>query len=357
MLSSKKKIVLSLIICSRNDDYMGNPMWRLATTINYLVEKIILEKRENEVEIIVADWGSKVPIAEVLKLSPMSAQLTGFVHIPETLAAQLQQDSPFAEVYALNAAARASNGLYIGRIDQDTLVTENFINKFFRAYYKTENFGFDLSHSYMFAARKQLPFTYIKSEPDIAHIDHIIRRFRKWIYSEELGFCYWASPVGILLMHRDMWNELGGYDERLIYYWYMDVDLGTRIIQKYPIVNIGKVFGYDFFHLEHMQTRLTLGGLHRKRNPDWSKSFNKPIINPNGNDWGLKNAGLPLEKLKINPVVPYAVHQKKTSTINGNGRPVGLFLTIVRNSAQTYTYHLIRYTLYLTKKIRRREFL
>lgn len=353
MLNLKKKPALSLIICSRNDNYMGNPMWRLATTVNYLSEKIFAEGREKEIEIIVADWGSKVPISEVLKLSPTSAQLTYFIHIPETLAQQLQHDSPFAEVYALNAAARASNGQYIGRIDQDTLVTANFIRKFFKAFEGKEDFGFDLKHSYLFAARKQLPYSYIKTEPGLVSINQVIDRFSNWIQSEELSFCYWASAVGILLMHRDMWDEVGGYDERLIYYWYMDVDLGTRIIKKYPIVNIGKVFGYDFFHLEHMQTRINFGVLHRKRNPDWSKSFDKPNINPNGKNWGLKEADLKLEKLKIEPVAAYAANKETLK----NHQLLRLLFRISLNSGKLWVYNLIRRSLYLSKKLTKQEFL
>ncbi|MGC5198616.1 hypothetical protein, partial [Aphanothece microscopica] len=184
---------------------MGNPMWRLATSINYLSENIFYLGREQEVEIIVSDWGSVVPIAEVLKLSAKSSEITHFLRIPEEKAKVLQKDSPFAEVFALNAAARASRGLFIGRIDQDTLVEKNFISRFFDAFEKKEDFGIDLSGSYMFAARKQLPYSFVKKRPSLAEIDYAINRFKNCIYSEELKFCYWASPVGILLMHKNIW--------------------------------------------------------------------------------------------------------------------------------------------------------
>lgn len=334
---------------------MGNPMWRLATSINYLSENIFLLGREQEVEIIVSDWGSVTPIANVLKLTTRSSEITHFLHIPEKKAKELQEDSPFAEVFALNAAARVSKGLFIGRIDQDTLVAKNFISRFFAAFEQKEDFGINLSGSYMFAARKQLPYSFVKKQPTITDIDYVINRYKRWIYSEELKFCYWASPVGILLMHRKIWNEVGGYDERLIYYWFMDVDLGTRIIKKYPVHNIGKLFGYDFFHLEHFKSGFSFRNSHRKVNPDWSKSFDKPNINPNGLDWGISRSGLELNKLLTQPENQASIIPEKAALPTYDS--IHLFLNILKGSVTRWLYYQIKHTWYWSKKLRRKEYL
>ena len=70
---------------------------------------------------------------EVLHLSPAAARIVSFLAIPPALARELQQDSPFPEVLAVNAAARRANGQYIGRIDQDTLVGKRFLGDLLRA--------------------------------------------------------------------------------------------------------------------------------------------------------------------------------------------------------------------------------
>ena len=63
-------MLISLILCSRNDSYMGNSRWRLETSINL---SLINAKEANfldKLEIIVSDWGSEVPLSEVLNLIP-----------------------------------------------------------------------------------------------------------------------------------------------------------------------------------------------------------------------------------------------------------------------------------------------
>jgi len=64
-----QSISISFIICSRNDNYMGDPMWRLSKTINYLSKNVFELGRHEQVEIIIADWGSEQPIADVVKLT------------------------------------------------------------------------------------------------------------------------------------------------------------------------------------------------------------------------------------------------------------------------------------------------
>ncbi len=59
-ISMKK--VISFILCSRNDNYMGNPVGRLEIALNYLAENVRLLGREESVEVIVTDWGSEKPL-------------------------------------------------------------------------------------------------------------------------------------------------------------------------------------------------------------------------------------------------------------------------------------------------------
>lgn len=295
------KPALSFILCSRNDSYMGDPMWRLGTSLNFLCANLVSLDLVEKVEIIVCDWGSKDPISSVIELNDESASICQFLHIPPECAEELQGDSPFAEVFALNAAARRSTGQYIARMDQDTLVTKDFLISFFQAHHADKDFGFELARSYMFAARKQLPYSFVEKKPSLSDIERLISAYGGIIFAEELKHCYWASAVGILMAHRSIWFDAGGYDERLKYYWYMDVDLGTRLIKKYPIVNIGKKFGYDFYHLEHFPAGQSDGraarSTHRKRNPKWAKSFDKPVLNPNGENWGLAETNFSLTRV------------------------------------------------------------
>jgi hypothetical protein len=328
---------------------MGDPMWRLATSINYVSEHIFELKRWDQIEIVVCDWGSETPISQVIALTEKAASITKFVHVYPQLAQELQKDSPFGEVYALNVAARRSEGLYIGRIDQDTLVTIDFLKRFFDTFDKKSNPGFDMKNSYMFAARKQLPYAFVEQKPSIEQLDQCIKKYSKWIVSEELRFCHWASPVGILMMHRDIWDDIGGYDERLIYYWFMDVDLATRLIRKYPIVNIGKAFGYNFFHLEHIPNGFRFRHSHRKLNPAWSKSFDKPVLNPNGPDWGLNTHNLETTSVSGSRVLTREDSKKFNSAMLGS--------KILTGTIRRWSYYQIKHAWYLLKRLRKKPYL
>ena len=48
---------LSLILCSRNDAYMGNSRWRLETTLNSLGDRVRALGKTGDVEVVVADNG------------------------------------------------------------------------------------------------------------------------------------------------------------------------------------------------------------------------------------------------------------------------------------------------------------
>ena len=122
-----------MIACSRNDQWQGNCLWRLQTTINYTALQAAKLGRLNDIEIIISDWGSNVSLRDTVKLIPEAMQAVRYLYIPPALAKEKQKDSPFAEVFAINAAARRSRGDYIGRIDQDTLVGRSFLEWFFAA--------------------------------------------------------------------------------------------------------------------------------------------------------------------------------------------------------------------------------
>lgn len=153
-----KKPTLSLILCSRNDEYMGNSRWRLETTLNYVADQVEVLGRTKDVEVLVADWGSDIPLRDVLRLTPAAALIVSFILIPPEIARALQKDSPFPEVLALNAAARRAKGAYIGRIDQDTLVGRRFLEVFFDLYDGKRQLAIPLDRALLYANRHAIPY-------------------------------------------------------------------------------------------------------------------------------------------------------------------------------------------------------
>lgn len=299
--------LLSLILCARNDQYMGNSTWRLQTALCYAGLELSRLGHGDRVEIIVADWGSKVPLAEVLQLTPEADAIVSFLSIPPEIAEQLQQDSPFAEVLALNAAARRANGEYIGRIDQDTLVGARFLRTFFDLYAGRRSLSAPLAKSLLFANLRFIPYRFAVRCPPIEVVDWFVRTYGDSLDVAEpkAPIPFYAGQVGICLMHRSLWFESGGYDERMIYMNAMETNLARRLLMKYDAVNLGALDRHDFFHLEHYHPQaVRKTSTHRKVNPHLP--FSKPdTFNPNGERWGLSQYAFDMRHSSL-PTIPTA---------------------------------------------------
>lgn len=296
--------VLSLILCSRNDDYMGNSKWRLQTSLNHVAKVITDLGREADVEIVVADWGSEIPLSEVLELTHEAVALTSFVWIPPAVASQHQGDSAFPEVLALNAAARRVRGEYIGRIDQDTLVGKRFLSFFFDLYENRKELPTNLESSLLFANRRDIPYRFSVRCLPLTEVQKLIGLFGASMKVRTLSDRpFWTCWVGIWLLHRNLWNECGGYDESLIHYNWMETDMIVRLSQKYQVVDLGELVNYDFYHLEHYHPRMVLVSRnHPKKNQPIDPSGVR-TFRPNQDDWGLNRSDLEISKAEVRDTI------------------------------------------------------
>lgn len=313
--NSGKRLQLSLILCSRNDQYMGNSRWRLETAINYAAKKVHELGRQNEVEIVVADWGSKSPLSEALALSSEAAAMVSFVEVPHDLALELQQDSPFAEVLALNVAARRSNGAFIGRIDQDTLVGKNFLKFFFDLAEGKQSMVIPVEKALMFSNQRMVPYRFTSRSPSFQVVERFVSQFGKSLTMEHRSPTsdFYTAGVGIWLIHRDLWFDCEGYDERMIYMNAMETNMVRRLLLKYELVNLGKLINYDFYHLEHYHPQVVRrSSTYRKCNPRFP--YSEPTeLRPNGTNWGLANFNLTISSSSsTGPSIQAAKNPKAT---------------------------------------------
>ena len=210
---------LSLVVCSRNDHYSGNSLYRLQTSLNYLALQVVSLGKTDDVEVVVTDWGSETPLRQVLVLTTDAARNTHFLEVPIEVARDKQRDSPFAEVVANNAAIRRARGRYIGRIDQDTLVGRCFLRRFFEYVDGPRSSSRALDSSFLFIGRHHIPIGLVRESPDLDAVDSYIETFGSCLPRDGVGQrTLFDAPVGVVVMHRDLWDECRGYDERLIYW-------------------------------------------------------------------------------------------------------------------------------------------
>jgi hypothetical protein len=286
---------LSLILCSRNDSWQGDPLWRLQTTLNFTAAEARAIGRLDELQIIVTDWGSTDPICESVALTEDAARVTRFINVPPELAQSKQQDSPFAEVIALNAAARRSSGDYIGRIDQDTLVGRRFLRWFFEAL-ESGSAGFALAATAMISNRRRIPYDFAARRLPFAEVAGYVRTLRSWLPKMQPPpkALHWECYIGILLMHRRLWESAGGYDETFIYNGFMEFDFFLRLRLRYPGIDLGPLVGWDFHHLDHIPAWHSWATVSRAHNPIRTLQEPPPEFCPNGPDWGLRELDFPL---------------------------------------------------------------
>ena len=177
---------------------MGNSRWRLETSINLALLNAQKADFLNKLEIVVSDC-SEIPLRDVLQLVPEAEKRVKFVHTPQQIAAvEQKKDSKFAEVIALNAAARRANGEYIGRIDNDTVVGEEFFRKFVQLHKNNPTEELDLTDSFLFVERKSVPFRISRLSPNLNQIESFIG-FLKIIFALNLPLIGAKNFGGALL--------------------------------------------------------------------------------------------------------------------------------------------------------------
>ena len=274
--------LLSLVLCSRNDDYGGNARWRIETALNYLALQAHRLGRLAEIEVVVSDWGSSTPLRCAVTLTRAAASITRFLETPAELAQALQKDSPFAEVLANNAAIRRASGTYIGRIDQDTLVGSGLLERCLNyAGGKVAPFC-GIESGFLFCGRRAIPFDFARRSPQLDAVDAFVKRYGRMLSPE--GLCqrpFFDAPVGLVLLHRAVWHHYRGYDERLLYWGFMETDLALRMAGALEVVNLEPFLGRDLYHLGHSPRRICVTT--RRKNP---RRYPSDRV-PNSSAWGL----------------------------------------------------------------------
>ncbi len=217
---------VSYLIASRNDHFCGNPMDRLRLVLRRILDV------GGDFEVIVADWGSDVPIYEVMKTRLPATGKIRFLHISESVTEGMK--TPFSEVHALNAAVRRSRGIFAGRLDQDTLIGDRFAGWVGNVLEEDDRRAY-------FSMRRDL-------KPGATAID---RKAAIWRGVSADWPRYFTGGVGILLAPRRLWHWTRGYDESLVFRNHMEHDLCLRFANLCGLRNLGVLIECDFYHLWH----------------------------------------------------------------------------------------------------------
>lgn len=273
--------LLSVVIPSRNDDYMGNANWRLETTVNYLAGELARLNRLKAVEILVVDWGSEVPLHQAIRLNTPALSITRFIMVPVNVHHQVRGDSDYPDSIALNAGIRRSRGKFLCQTGNDLLWPAHFLRPLFDLLEGRDSLPTPLHRTQMIFSRKHIPWEIVRQEPDLKTLDRFIRSYDAYLPFEPLN-PFFLAPGGSVVMDRDIYLQCRGYDEKLIYWGGNDVNLTLRVKLKHYALDMGQIRGMHVYHLQHYSN-------HKER-PLRRKKENPILFGPfaaNDPNWGL----------------------------------------------------------------------
>ncbi len=278
--------LLTIFSQGRNDGYMGNFTWRLATALNNHARNIRYLDAYAKVEVLVTDWGSEQPLYEVLDLTDEARSIVKFLMVPPALAKQFDGDSEYSFIHPLNAAARRAQGKYVLFSDSDVFITLDSMTKLLHHLKKGRIGEFGLDTTFFWASRYHIPQYVTQHSPSIRIIDQLVDEAWTSFETEPLDKKKFHGSGVCLLTSRDMWHESTGWDEQMIYWGWFDIDLHERLRSRYDWADLSEL-GMKMFHLEHYFARslhsYNMDKPERRINPDTPPRG----YAPNPPNWGL----------------------------------------------------------------------
>lgn len=269
--------VLSIVTSARNDEYMGNSNWRLETALNFLAIELDKLNKLKDVEVIIVDWGSKVPLHTVLTLNAQADSITRFILVADSVINTINVDSDFPAVIAMNAGIRRAWGDFIAMSPADILFTGSFFRRLLDILHGKSDVGTPVDKSLFVFSRKDIPMQISEQNLSLSDLNKYIAENDEKISPIPLH-PYYLTPASVLMMHRNLWFASHAFDENLIYPGWSDIDLCLRMRLRHFIADMSKEDAMCLYHLNHY----TQGFIRTK--------MSYPRINPfvvNNVRWGL----------------------------------------------------------------------
>jgi hypothetical protein len=241
---------LSIVLCGRNDNYMGNYLYRLGTAINYLARNLEYAERAGSVEILVGDWNSDVPLAESLPLNAAARTITRFVQTSPALARAAQPAGRFFHnPLASNTALRRANGQFVMMTDADGLIPLHSLRSLFALLEGKSRLPVNLNETFFIADRRHVPWEVVQRQPTLDGWDEYLLT-----HGGDLPVDRGAPGLGICqnawLAHRDIWQACRGLNEQMHYWGWTDAELTLRMNQRHPSIQLAGL-GVVIYHMEH----------------------------------------------------------------------------------------------------------
>jgi len=288
MKKNKQKHLISFILSGRNDNYLGDFKYRLTTTINYLCRNAKKIGRLKDIEVIIVDWNSEIPLAQEICIAKEINEVCKFIYVPPEIASKYNPNNrQFNSSIAPNVGIRRAEGEFILVMSADILFSVTSLNNLFFLLDKKNDTVFDINKTMMTIGRKLIPWQIVEKKPSLYEWNRYLQLHNKYLnYRKDTpGF---TGGVGAILMCDYIWKKMKGLNEKFKDWGGNDVELGLRINQFYRNIELNYfgIFVYDM--QQKPEERKSI-----KNNVPKIIPFLTEIKNPN---WGLKNYALEIQK-------------------------------------------------------------
>lgn len=263
----------TIVVTSRNDGYGGNLELRGSHALNCMIE--------NYDEVIYVDWNSPNDDSLINHLTLKEKGNLRHIQVKKSDVDKINPDLlnlPIVEVLGRNIGIRRATSDWIVSSNIDIMPNKLDI----------ENID---ENTFYTVARKNVPVSFFQSvEKDFfSYCKKNVNKFDQayTIKNKEWAGKYnpWSLVVccgDFQLAHKDLWNKMRGFEERMIYRDCAD----TNAMKKGMIYgNSSQVLDLDIFHLDHSGHELKVAGkLVFNSWEDFVVNFEKT---ENEENWGL----------------------------------------------------------------------
>lgn len=281
---------MSFVIIGRNDDYMGDYLYRLGTTLSFLAQSAEAAGLHDQVEVLVVDWASERPLAVDLPLHAAARRITVFLEVKPDVVHRRFGEARWLPTVAVNVGIRRARGEFILFTDSDCLWPASALSSLGRLVREEVTLPSPIRELFCYVRRYQVPWQTVQRRPRLDDWRRLIPLLLGAVAAENAAAeCLGGFSAG-QLMHRDLWFAARGYDEALDRPWgWSDNDLMLRVSQAHSWLDVS---GYGVFGL-HMEHWPRADGRYT-RDPSTVNPMlvrNSPVVNHES--WGLGDLDIP----------------------------------------------------------------
>ncbi len=256
----------SFVYVARNDNYCGDAVLRLRTSLQSVCDGIA--STGIDAEIVVVDWNSCIPIHmhEYFKarfLNPIK-----FVIVPPDVSAHVGIMKGVSEVHGFNLGARVACKDWIIRMDQDLLYGPRvFMYLCDRAssldprelWWCSRRESHPLYMGMILRAYKDVPSMYAWFDMHKNPYEFVRKQASHLPLWTGRTYDDGEGAVGLFAMARAAWHHLGGYNEAMTGWGHMEVELSKWVSERFPgeftWKNLHDELNCEIVHIWHVEHR------------------------------------------------------------------------------------------------------